>query len=544
MTDPVTGAFDGPPPDQGELFDAGARLGLQLNDRDNGRRLKAVIGHRMAYVPGWGWGVWDGKRLDFEAGDEMALRMAGTELPEAVLEEAAALSAQPVPKPQLDAWLAVNPGKSATNAETAIKGGGRKKYRDYALGCGNNGRAKAALEAARALFRVDIDDLDNDPWRLTCANGVLDLRALARPAPDAEEPEERIARIGAALGPFDPTMMGTRRPAAAFDPAADCPGFRRFIGLAQPIPASAAYLQRCLSTLLFGRNWLQVALVMLGEGGGGKSTTSNAIAQVFGGYFAKCQVEMFLAQKYASGGATPEEAVLPGARVYYAEEAEEGAILSSAKIKGFTGGTPRQSRANYGKPFVWTPHGVPLLSFNKMPRITDESEGMWRRLAPIRFVERLHELPASERVNPAAMERIIRAEASGILNWLLEGWIDLHERAGRDDAAMQGLDPPGDVLALKSQLRAMSDPVGEFLKDCTVRQRGGRIRAREIHTVYEKWCADNGAEPMGLRQFGRAMVAKDYLKRKIDSMCWIDLAWELRDDIDRWRDEISGRAEP
>ncbi len=528
MTDPVTDAIDGPPPEQGELFDAAARLKFEFNDRDNAYRLYALLDTRMIYVPGWGWGCWNGKHFDFEAGEEMALQMGLEALPRAVRDEAAAKSTQVVAKFRIDAWCALNPGKSAEDAAKAIKAAGRKKYREYAIGCGNNNRINQALAAARTNFRADVADLDADPWRLTCANGVLDLGALAEPAPDAEEPEEREARLAAALGPFDPSMKGSRRPATDYLPGADCPGWRRFVGLAMPEAEHAAYLQRCMAACLAGRNERQMALIFLGQGGNGKSTAANALARVLGGYAATCRIDMFLDGKYTnSGAATPEEAVLPGARVYQASEPEAGATLSSSKIKGLTGGEPRQSRANYGKPFTWVPHGVPVLSFNKMPRITDESEGMWRRLTPVHFTVKLHELPAAERVTPAAMERILAAEAPGILNWLIEGWIELAER---------GLDPPKDVQALKSQLRAMSDPVGEFLDNCTERRLGASISVGELHRVYEKWCAENGAEVLKLRSFNRAMVGKDYLKDKVSIMVWRNLAWHQDDDVQRVRD--------
>lgn len=515
-------------PEQGDLFDAQSRGKWEFNDRDNGRRLHALLSREMLYVPGWGWGCWNGRHFDFEAGEEMALKAGAEALPRAIRDEAAAKVSGSIEKFRIDGWLAQNPGKSPADAETAIKAGLRKKYREYAIGCGNNGRVKAALDAGRTLFRADVTDLDADPWRLTCANGVIDLKALAAPAPDAEDPEERIARLGRALGPFDPAMRGTRRPAIAFDPAAECPGWRRFVGLAQPDPDHADYLRRCMATCLAGRNDRQVALVLLGQGGNGKSTTANALARVLGGYAATCRIEMFIEGKYQAGAAaTPEEAVLPGARIYVASEPESGAVLSSSKIKGLTGGEMRQSRAIYGKPFFWVPHGIPVLSFNRMPRITDESEGMWRRLTPIHFTQALHELPKPERVTPAEMERIIAAEASGILNWILEGWVDLAER---------GLDPPPAALALKAQLRAMSDPVGEFLADCTERQPAATIPVSELHKVYEKWCAENGAEPMKLRSFNRVLSDKDYLKDKVSVMIWRHIAWRADPDVDRIRE--------
>lgn len=534
--------FDRGSLEQGELFDAGGRLKLGLNDRDNGTRLWALAAHRLIYVPGRGWGVWDGRRFDFDAGEELALRLVSTELPKAIEDEAAAKTSQPISRPQIEAWLLDHADKKPADAERALKAAHRPTYKKFANDCANNARAVAALLAARALFLADVDDLDCDPWRLTCENGVIDLKALAAPAPDAEDAEERILRLGDALGPFDPGMRGTRRPAARFDPEADCPGWRSFVSKAFPNPASAAYFQRALAVTLFGRNERQVVLVMLGQGGNGKSTALNMLKFVLGGYAATTRIEMFLETKFSNAGApTPEEAVLPGARAYVGEEPEAGAVLSAAKVKGLTGGAPRQSRPLHGKPFTWTPHGVPVLAFNKMPRVSDETEGMWRRLVPIHFQIELHKLPRADRLEPTEMARVIAAEASGILNWLLEGWVALAERAELPDTVLQGLDPPEDVLDLKAQLRAQADPVGEFLADTTERISGARIGATDLHRVYEIWCARNGAEPLALRTFGRVMIAKDYRKKKQNTMVWRDLSWLQRPDVEELLNELAAR---
>ena len=541
----VLGALQAGTPDAGEYFDAASRLKLELNDRDNGIRLAAVASDDLLYVPGMGWGVWDGRRFDFDAGEEKSLKVAAVKIPAALMAEAAAKSAKGVDERELSAYMAANEGLDLEAAISRIKAGRRKSYSLFALNCGNNAKAKAALEAARPQFLAEVSDLNSVPWCLTCENGVLDLDVLSEPPPVDEEPEERAERMGAALGDFDPSMRGTRKPAVKFDPAAECPRWRRFVSLAFPPDAGgtedADYFRRAMSTALFGLNERQIALIFLGQGGNGKTTASNALQFILGGYAATCRIELFLESKYASSsGPTPEEAVLPGARAYIAEEPEASAVLSASKIKGMTGGSTRQSRPLHGKPFNWVPNGIPVLAFNKMPRINDESEGMWRRLVPIHFTQRLHELPVGQKMTPGEVERAVREEASGILNWLLEGWVDLCDRAGRPGTLLQGLDPPASVLELKSQMRAMADPVGEFLADCTDKVIGGRIGATELHKVYELWCAENGAEPVALRTLSRTMQAKDYIKRKAGTMSWLNVAWIPGERIDQWLDKIKG----
>ncbi len=143
---------------------------------------------------------------------------------------------------------------------------------------------------------------------------------------------------------------------------------------------------------------------------------------------------------------------------------------------------------------------------------------MWRRLVPVIFGVKLHELPPEDRVTPAQMERIIADEDSGILNWLIEGWVDLNER---------GLDPPANAQERKASLRAMADPVGEFLTDCTLDDPSLRVRTSELHKAFVGWCEEEGFQAMGQQKFTNAMLARDFSKFKVSHEFWRGL--ELRD---------------
>jgi putative DNA primase/helicase len=259
---------------------------------------------------------------------------------------------------------------------------------------------------------------------------------------------------------------------AAFDPDATCPSFDVFLELILPDPSMRSFAMKCFSLALFGRNDAQVALLLRGSGGNGKFTLVNIIAHVLGGYSVPCRIEMFLAtQVQSASGPTPELAVLPGARMYRASEPPEGAVLSTQRIKELTGGEPQQARKLQGDPFWFTPMGLPVLSFNKTPRIKGDDEGTWRRLIFIPFDVALGDLPENQKREQSQVEAELKLEASGILNRLLEGY--------RRYKA-EGLAPPPRAIEMKAERRAASDPVGEFVEDCTERATGGKIQAQEL----------------------------------------------------------------
>lgn len=181
-------------------------------------------------------------------------------------------------------------------------------------------------------------------------------------------------------------LKNTRILACEFRAEAECPEFEKFMRLIQPDEEVRRFLQKMLGQMLWGANDAQIALLFRGQGANGKSTLVNAVAAVMGDYAVTCRIEMFLLSQTQSAGApSPEEVVLTGGRAYVASEPETGATLSIARLKALTGGEPRQARALNQPPFIYTPRGTPILSFNRTPKVNGDDLGTWRRLLFIPF---------------------------------------------------------------------------------------------------------------------------------------------------------------
>lgn len=521
-------------PPQTELgFDLDKRAALPHNDMGNGQRLAAAHGDEMRFVLGRSWFVWNGRIWDQERGEIAAFKMAGN-LQKLIEDEAAAASARPVPQAQIDALVAEK-NMAPDDAERSIKAARKKAVMTFAKGCGNAGRMDNALKVARGFLPAAVADFDAQPWRITVQNGELDLLALAAERPEAEDDDERDERWRAALMPFRRETFATRMGGAHFRPGEDCPIWKDFMVKAIPDPVMRSYAQRLAGYLLSGVNDAQACVVLLGGGGNGKSTWANAMGRVLGGYAATCPIEMFLeAKNVNAAAASPQEAVLPGARAYFASEPENNATLSTSRVKGMTGGEKRQSRALRMDPFEWVPNGVPVLSFNRLPRITDESEGMWRRLMFLPWDVFLPGLPPEDRRSPAEMDVALTAEASGILNWMIEGWIAFRSI---------GLAPPPEVLELKRARRALSDPVGEFLGECVEMVAGERLQARSLFDVYEVWCDGAGAAPLSMPRFKKMLVDKGFGQVKSGGlMMWLGMRWMASEDVDAMRKKAEAAA--
>lgn len=508
------------------------RLGLEENDADNAARLFAVIGEKVLFVQGKGWAVVRGGRYDFRSGDLHAFEMASRLRSIVEAEARAAFGKEPTEEEGLRRLgeelrkqkLAFG---DVEGAKRAIKVEAFAKLMKHATRCGNNAFVERALVALRHHVAAEIEDLDADPAVLVVPNGLIDLEAVAatefpEPAAFADEAEHaaEVLRLRRAwLKPHDLASRPTKSAGPAYDAAADCPEWKAFVNLIMPDPAAQAALQRALGMLVYGKNDAQVALLLRGPGGNGKSTLVETLRKVLGDYAQPVKIEMFITtQNESPGRPTPEEVDLPGARAMIASEPDPTDELSSKKIKAMTGGDVRPARGLGMPQFLYRPQGVPILSFNRTPRIKGEDEGTRRRLYFIPFEVNLRELPTQHQMTPREAEWRLNSELPGILNWLLDGF-----RAFRE----LGLAPPEEWRSLKEDLLSDSDPVGGFLDNCCAKRTGGRIGTQELFEAYRKWCERTGAQEYAPRTFVRVMTEKRFTRIKTAGgrMHWSGLEW-------------------
>ncbi|RYG79782.1 MAG: DNA primase, partial [Alphaproteobacteria bacterium] len=236
---------------------------------------------------------------------------------------------------------------------------------------------------------------------------------------------------------------------------------------------------------------------LYGVGANGKSTMVNAISHAMGEY-ASAAPPGLLMTKYGQTHPT-ELASLQGQRFVVAAESREGGRLDEERIKALTGSdsiTARRMREDF---YTFRPTHKLALMTNHKPVVRGMDEGIWRRLLLIAFDE---VIPEAER-DPALTGKL-RAEAPGILRWMVEGARLLHESGAR-------LEVPDDVKAATREYRTESDVLGEFLSDSCDEVPNGEIQSSALFALYLAWCEENGERPqtktsLGLRLKDRGFV--------------------------------------
>jgi phage/plasmid-associated DNA primase len=126
-----------------------------------------------------------------------------------------------------------------------------------------------------------------------------------------------------------------------------------------------------------------------------------------------------------------------------------------------------------------------VLACNGKPKIhVDQDSDAWlRRLVVLSFKKPDHDQHIGK-----MGELILKTEASGILNWLLEG------RAKLAKDKLQ-LTQTTEQKARAVNLLLGSDSPAAFVRCCIQKQKGGVIWMAELYEHYQKWCRKHSVSP-------------------------------------------------
>ena len=316
----------------------------------------------------------------------------------------------------------------------------------FAKTSGNADRMKNMVgESAPHLARA-LQDLDAGAFEVNTASGLLRFSV-------EQDGDFRDAWVD--VIPHARDQWQTKIISHAYDPDAEAPLFRAFLNRIMPAQDMRLFLQRWFGLCMTAHTGEQKLCYFYGTGANGKSVLVDLIAWLLADYAAIAKIESLTgANRRGGGDATPDLVQLVGARFVRASEPDEGVRWQEGLIKELTGGENMLVRALQQDFFEFTPCFKLTISGNHKPDIRGTDDGIWRRLLLVPFDQTI---PPAER--DANLQAKLRQEAPGILRWLVDGLKQYLEI---------GLAPPASVTAATDEFRAESDPVGQFLTDCTV----------------------------------------------------------------------------
>lgn len=299
------------------------------------------------------------------------------------------------------------------------------------------------------------------------------------------------------LRPHDRADLLTYVLPVAYDPAATCPKWLRF--LARVAPGLGDYLARAVGYTLSGTAAEQCLLFLYGCGANGKTTFIETIAALMGDLGHKARAAALMAE--AAERIPNEIAALAGKRFVVASELSDGGRLNEGLVKDLTGNDAISARFLYGESFTFRPSFVLWLYGNHRPVIVGTDDGIWRRVHLIPFNV---QIPPAER-DPALPAKL-RAELPGILAWAIRGWRDYQAH---------GLGVPETVTAATADYRAESDILGHFLAERCVVGPTTSAQAGELYAEYAQWAEASGVRALSNPKFAIALAERGFSKSRL-----------------------------
>jgi len=216
-----------------------------------------------------------------------------------------------------------------------------------------------------------------------------------------------------------------------------------------------------------GNQRRELALFLEGEGSNGKST------------FMKIFQEMLGEKNYS---AVPVEAWKDQFNLYTmhdklvnfsAETAGERAFPSHI-LKGMISADRITCRTLYSPPITVEPMARLVVSWNRRPKVTDNSDGFWRKIKLVPW--RMKYPPDPE------LEGELKKELGGVFLWAVKGLGRLWANSGFTKSKV--------IEELSLTYRFENDPVRGY---CTANLNGhGDVRKDELYMNFVEWASDRG----------------------------------------------------
>jgi putative DNA primase/helicase len=297
---------------------------------------------------------------------------------------------------------------------------------------------------------VTISYWDSDPLLLGTPGGTIDLRTgeLIESRQD-----DGITKL-IAVAPSD-------------DP---CPRWLRFLNETTGEDGELIrFLQQWCGYALTGLTREHALVFVYGPGGNGKSVFLNTVTGILKGYATTAAMDTFTASQ--SDKHPTDLAMLRGARLVTASETEEGRAWAESRIKQMTGGDPITARFMRQDFFTFTPQFKLMIVGNHKPVLKNVDEAARRRFLIVPF-ERKPENPDRE------LEEKLKAEAPGILRWMIEGCLDWQAN---------GLVKPPSVLAATEEYFSDQDLFAHWLTDECDCEPGNTHKSETSGKLFKSW---------------------------------------------------------
>jgi putative DNA primase/helicase len=261
--------------------------------------------------------------------------------------------------------------------------------------------------STRPGIATKLTDYDANPYLLNCVNGVYDLESLKFRDHQASD-------------------LFIRQTGAPFDASAEYPLWRSTLDLFLPDKEVQNLVQEYSGVSLTGLGIWKNILAAIGDTDCGKSTIGNTIAYVLGTYAGKLSFKSIAPNKNQND---PELVDVCGARFVAVGEGDKHQKIHTSLLKLISSGAGDAITVarKYQNPITYVPSYRLWLMSNFSLDVDSDDDAAWNRILKVPFEVRI----SADKIDRSFPEKL-KAEASGILNWMIDGWKRVASRSNKD----------------------------------------------------------------------------------------------------------------
>jgi len=311
-------------------------------------------------------------------------------------------------------------------------------------------------------------------WLVVNENGTI----------DNVEPDRKVGmthQINATIKSMDKVYKPAPLPEDSF--------FYKFLNSSIPNMEDQALLQEWVGSTLLPDTRYQKAMVMEGPGGNGKGVVTEVISALHE------NVAAVNLEKLDGFGLSE----LPDASLVVVSETPKKGI-NEESLKQLIAGDRVVIDIKKKSQFTCKPFAKWLISCNAFPKISDESDGVWRRLIIMKF---MNKFTGKDKINKLA-DKIIANEMLYVLDWALIGLQRLLERGENGDFVL-----PDHIKMNTEAEKVNSNNVAAFVDDMYVAYSSKpTMRKDAIFEKYIAYCESRSLIPFGDVQFWKRMTQR------------------------------------
>jgi P4 family phage/plasmid primase-like protien len=330
------------------------------------------------------------------------------------------------------------------------------------------------LKKARGLLAVPHDFFSTDLTEfIPCANGMLRLSDKT-------------------LLPFSPTYRRRNKLAVPFDPNAKCPLFLDTLMHPALDADELDLLQRWSGLALVSENLAQRFLILIGTPGGGKGTYVRVLTGIIGPTNVASLRPQLLGERFELGR-------FLGKTLLYGADVQENFLnqRGASVLKSLTGYDPvtlEFKKSNESPLIICRFNAIVTCNSRLTVHLEGDTEAWRRRLAIVDY----HKAKPTQVI--ADLDRqILATEASGVLNWMIEG-LDKIRADGWQLHLTNGQQKAVDNLLLES------DGHNLFVREELARADAGQLTVDDCFAAYVEFCTDRGWTSQTRNKFARLIA--------------------------------------